>query len=345
MARGSGLALGASVLALTFVAAAQQTPSTTNISSGVKSTTDAAQTVNPMGTTGVKDPNASTTQTTVPTTDNTNAGDIHLGAGDLIKVDVYGAPELTAEARIANNGDLSMPLIGQVHLAGLTLEGAQAAIAERYMKGGFVNNPQVTVFVKEYATQGVAVFGEVHKPGIYPLLGPHRLFDVLSIAGGLTDKAGRDISITHRDKPKEPVKVEFSRDPSKSAEANIDLLPGDTVLVSKAGVIYVVGDVGQPSGFLLDKNDSMTVLQAIALAQGVKPTAQLAHARIIRRGQAGALTEVPINLKDILAAKAPDLVLQPDDIVFVPNSAAKGAMRRSLEAIVQTAVGVAIYRP
>ena len=345
MARGSGLALGASLLALTLVAAAQQTPSTTNISSGVKSTTDAAQTVNPMGTTSVKDPNASTTQTTTPTVDTTKADEIQLGAGDLVKVDLYGAPELTTEARIANNGDLSMPLIGAVHLAGLTVEGAQAAIAERYAKGGFLNSPQVTVFVKEYATQGVAIFGEVQHPGIYPLLGPHRLFDVLSIAGGLTDKAGRDISITHRDKPKEPVTVEFSRDPSKSAEANIDLLPGDTVLVSKAGVIYVVGDVGQPSGFLLDKNDNMTVLQAIALAQGVKPTAQIAHARIIRRGQGGALTEVPINLKDILAAKAPDLQLQPDDIVFVPNSAAKSAMRRSLEAIVQTAVGVAIYRP
>src|SRR5579859_4122776 len=151
MSRSSGLALVASLLAFALAAAAQQTPT------GVKSTTDAAQTVNPMGTTTVKDPNASTPTTTTPTTDTVNAGEIRLGAGDLVKVDVYGAPELTAEARIANNGDLSMPLIGQVHLAGLTLEGAQAAIAERYVKGGFLNNPQVTLFVKEYATQGVAV--------------------------------------------------------------------------------------------------------------------------------------------------------------------------------------------
>jgi polysaccharide biosynthesis/export protein len=296
------------------------------------------------------------TETTPPTSEakavtptnvsDTNvASDIHLGPGDLVKVDVYGAPELTTEARISNGGDLSLPLVGAVHLAGASTEEAQRAIAECYVKGGFLNNPQVTVFVKEYATQGVSVFGEVHKPGIYPLLGPHRLFDVLSVAGGLTDKAGRDITISHRNKPNESTTVEFSRDPSKSIQANVELKPGDTVLVSKAGVVYVVGDVGQPSGFLLDKNDSMTVLQAIALAQGVKPTAQLTKAKIIRRGQDGKMTEISINLKDVLANKAPNPELQADDVVFVPNSAAKSAARRSMEAIVQTAVGLAIYRP
>ncbi len=277
--------------------------------------------------------------------DTNPVSDIHLGPGDLVKVDVYGAPELTTEARVSNSGDLSLPLVGAVHVAGATTDDAQRTIAERYVKGGFLNNPQVTVFVKEYATQGVTVFGEVQKPGIYPLLGPRRLFDALSAAGGLTDKAGRFITITHRQKPTEPITVEFSRDPGKSVQANVELQPGDTVLVSKAGVVYVVGDVGQPSGFLLDKNDSMTVLQAIALAQGLKPTAQKAKAKIIRRGQDGKSVELSINLNDILANKAPNPELQADDIVFVPNSAAKSAARRSVDAIIQTAVGVAIYRP
>jgi polysaccharide biosynthesis/export protein len=337
MSRSLGPASLVFALVVGISLVAQQPPNTTSTP-----VTGGVQTVGPTGITPVKDTN---TATQTPTSDTVNAGEIHLGAGDLVKVELYGAPELATEARISNSGDLSLPLIGQVHLAGLSLEGAQGAIAERYSKGGFINNPQVTLFVKEYATQGVAIFGEVQKPGIYALIGPHRLFDAISMAGGLTEKAGRIITVTHRDRPKEPVTVEFSRDPNKSVDSNIDLTPGDTILVSKAGVVYVVGDVGQPSGFLLDKNDSLTVLQAIALAQGVKPTAQLTHARLIRRGTNGAPVEVPINLRDILAAKAPDVQLQADDIVFVPSSMAKGAMRRSMEAIIQTAVGVAIFRP
>jgi polysaccharide export outer membrane protein len=116
---------------------------------------------------------------------------VQLGAGDLVEVTVYSVPELATKARVSNDGDLYLPLIDYVHVAGLSLQEAQKLIEKRLDDGGFVRNPHVTIFVNEYASQGVTLLGEVGKPGIYPVLGDRRLFDLFSAAGGLTDKASR----------------------------------------------------------------------------------------------------------------------------------------------------------
>ena len=205
-------------------------------------------------------------------------------------------------------------------------------------------HPEVSVFEKEYATQGVSVLGEVQKPGVYPLLGPHHLFDVLSLAGGMTPKAGSDVTITHRDQPDQPHIVTLAGDVAKSSTANVEILPGDTVAVSLAGIVYIVGDVKSPAGVVMPNGSEMTVVKAIAMAGGTNPSAALNGGKIIRRTPQGP-QEIPIQLKQILAAKAIDPKLEPEDIVFVPTSAAKSAAKRGLEAIVQTAVGVAIYHP
>jgi len=126
-------------------------------------------------------------------------------------------------------------------------------------------------------------------------------------------------------------------------ENNVPVKPGDTIVVSKAGVVYVVGDVRQPGGFVMENGNDITVLKAIALAQGTNPNAGLSAARLIRNTPEGP-KDVPLSLKKILTAKAPDLQLQPDDIVFVPSSAGKGAAKRGAEAILQMATGVAIWR-
>jgi len=149
--------------------------------------------------------------------------------------------------------------------------------------------------------------------------------------------------ITHRDRPGEPETVTLGYDAKNSPQANVALQPGDTVVVSKAGMVYVVGDVGLPTGVVME-NSGLTVLEAIAMAQGTKPTAALDKAKLIRKSPNGQ-EEIPLPLKKILSAKAPDVKLQPDDIVFVPSSTAKSVGKRSLEAIVQAATGVAIYRP
>ena len=267
-----------------------------------------------------------------------------IGAGDLLKVGVLGAPESDQEVRVDADGNVALNFIGSVHVAGLTPEQAQAIITKKLVAGGFFTDPQVSVFAKEYATQGVSVLGEVQKPNVYPLLGSRRLFDVLSVAGGTTPKAGQVITITHRDHPRELRTVLLSNDPAKSAEANVEVFPGDTIVVSKAGIVYVVGDVHKPSGVVMENGTQMTVLQAIAMAEGTNPTAALNAARLIRKTPTGP-QEMPLELKKILAAKSPDIHLQAEDIIFVPNNAAKTAGKRGLEAIIQAATGLAIYHP
>lgn len=266
-----------------------------------------------------------------------------IGAGDLLEVSVYGAADFAKQVRVADTGDISLPLIGAVHVAGLTIQQAEHLVEQRLSDGGFFTNPQVSVLEKEYATQGISVLGEVQKPGIYPLLGQHRLFDAVSAAGGLTPKAGNTIMVSRRNNPGEAQTVLLPPNQTFPPDINIPVFPGDTVVISKAGIVYVVGDVRMPGGFVME-NSRMSVLQAIAMAQGTNVTAKLDKTMLIRKSTTGP-EQTPIPLKNILAAKAPDIPLQADDVVFVPRSAGKAAARRTLDAIVQAATGAAIYRP
>jgi polysaccharide biosynthesis/export protein len=324
------LALFTFTLSMSLAARSQTTPSTTGKSVTNLATAEAAVSANsaaPSGTSAPAQKNPS-----VPT----------IAAGDLLKVSVLGAPESDQEVRVAADGNIFLNFVGAVPVAGLTTTQAQTVITKKLVAGGFFTDPQVSVFAKEYATQGVSVLGQVQKPGVYPLLGKRSLFDVLSLAGGTTEKAGKLVSITHRDDPQKPTTVALSNDAAESVHSNVEVFPGDTVVVSTAGVVYVVGDVVKPSGMTMG-NAGMTVLQAIAVAAGTSPTAASNKSKLIRIGPDGQRQEIPLPLKDMLASKAPDVRLQAEDIIFVPNSAAKSAGRRTLEAIVQSATGLAIY--
>ena len=195
--------------------------------------------------------------------------------------------------------------------------------------------------MKEYATSGIAVLGEVQKPGIYPLPGHRTLLDAISAAGGMGPKAGKTVSITHRGQPDSPEILQVVSG-DRQTMTNKTINPGDTIVVSKAGMVYVVGDVKEPTGIIMD-NPHLTILQAVAMAHGTNSTAAMGSARLIRKASTSSPQEIPIPLNDILSAKAPDLELQPDDVLFVPNSVAKSVTRRTLDAVLQTAVGVAIY--
>jgi len=267
-----------------------------------------------------------------------------IGVGDLLRVGVLGAPEFDQESRVDGDGNLPVAMIGPTHVAGLTTQEASQVIRKKLMDGGFFADPQVTLFVKEYITQGVSVLGEVKNPGIYPLLGPRRLFDVISMAGGTSEKAGETINITHRTSPDKVQSVTMSRDTSEFAQNNVQIQPGDTVMVSKAGVIYVVGDVKKPSGVVMESGTNISVLQAIAMAEGPNTTANLKSAKIIRRTKGQQPQEIPIDLKKIMSAKVQDVQLQPEDIVFVPSSTSKTVGVRTLDSIVRVATGVAVYR-
>jgi polysaccharide export outer membrane protein len=263
-----------------------------------------------------------------------------LGPGDLIEVSVYNVPELATKARISSSGDVYLPLIDYVHVDGLTQEEAQTLIEKRLSDGGFVRSPHVTIFVDEASSQGVTIIGEVGKPGIYPDVSDHKLYEVISQAGGFSASASRKIAVIRRNQP-EPIRINLPRNLADDLSGNIDILPGDTISVPRAPIIYVVGDVGRPSGLLVD-NGSLTVLQALALAGGTNRTAKMGGARIIRKTPAG-MTETNVQLKKMLEAKVPDVTLQGDDILFVPVSAGKLVASRTIEVALTMATAVSIY--
>ena len=266
---------------------------------------------------------------------------VTLGAGDLIEVSVYNVPELASKVRVSNSGDIYLPLIDYVHVEGLTQEEAQAVIEKRLADGGFVRNPHVTIFVTEFNSQGVTILGEVGKPGIYPDIGDHRLYQVVSQAGGFTLNASRKIAILRRNES-EPIRVTLPRNLADDLAGNVLIMPGDTITVPRAPIIYVVGDVGRPSGLLVD-NGSLTVLQALALAGGTNKTAKLGGAKILRKAPDGGVTETKVEIKKMLEAKAPDVQLQGDDILFVPISGRKIVMARTFEATMTMATAMALY--
>lgn len=261
-----------------------------------------------------------------------------IGPGDLLEISVFGAPESLKQVRVGTDGTVTYPFAGNIKVAEMTVRQAEAALGKKLQEGGYYNNPTVSVLVKEFATQGISVLGEVQKPGIYPLMGPRQLYDAISAAGGLTPKAGRTATVTHRGRADQAQSVPLNEDPN----SNVPVYPGDTVMVSKAGIVYVVGNVHQPGGFVME-NPDLSVLQAVALAQGIMPDSSPNNAKLIRKGPNGQ-QEIPIKLKDVLASKAPDVKLQADDILFVPASPGASAAKRGLQAALQTLTGIAIYR-
>jgi polysaccharide biosynthesis/export protein len=281
-----------------------------------------------------------TIQTAEKTADSNTIPIIKLGPGDLFEVNVYNVPELTSKVRVSNSGDVYLPLIDYVHVEGLTQEEAQTLIEKRLSDGGFVRNPHVTIFVDEATSQGVTVIGEVQRPGIYPDVADHKLYEIVSEAGGFTSAASRKISILHRTET-QPQKLELPRNLADDMSGNVEIMPGDTITVPRAPIIYVVGDVGRPSGLLVD-NGQLTVLQALALAGGTNHTAKLGGARIIRKGPNG-MTETPVLIKKMLEAKIPDVPLQADDILFVPVSGAKVFAGRTFDVAMTAATAVSIY--
>jgi len=265
---------------------------------------------------------------------------VKLGPGDLIDVNVYNVPELNTKVRVGNGGEVYLPLIDYVHVEGLTQEEAQELIEKRLSDGGFVRSPHVSIFVDDASSQGVTVIGEVQKPGIYPDVADRKLYEVVSEAGGFTASASRKIAILRRNQP-EPIRVDLPRDLADDAKGNVAIMPGDTITVPRAPIIYVVGDVARPSGLLVD-NGTLTVLQALALVGGTNHTAKLGGARVIRKTPAG-MTETKLEIKKMLEAKIPDVTLHADDILFVPISGVRVFAGRTFEAAMAAATAVTVY--
>ena len=266
-----------------------------------------------------------------------------IGPGDLVSVHVFREPDLDGRLRVKDAGTIALPLVGSVAVAGLAPADAAARIAERYSTGGFLNHPQVSVLIEESATQQVAVLGEVAHPGTVPLASPRSLLDVLAQAGGLLKTADRHVTI--RRPSGAPVTVLVPNDAAADlASARILVSPGDTVIVPRAGIVYVLGDVGRPGGYLMQDDAQLSLLQALALASGATRTASENSARLIRKHN-GVTTEQTLHLKAMEHGKQPDLALQNDDIVYIPFSFTKNLAlgASSIAASASSAIVYAAY--
>jgi polysaccharide biosynthesis/export protein len=266
-----------------------------------------------------------------------------IGPGDMLEVTEAHSPEMRAAVRVSEAGAVILPLAGELQLGGMDERTAAHAIESALLQRGMLLHPQVTVLVTAYAGQDVSVLGEVARPGVYSYTVHHRLLDLISEASGLSQNAGRLVTVTHRNDPQGAVVVVLdSSGKDNEADHNPELLAGDTVQVSRSGLVYVVGDVIRPGGFPVDPVQTTTVLQAVSLAWGPAQNAALKKAVLIR-AQAGGRTVTTLNLKRMLRGLDPDVPVRDRDILFVPDSMAKNLWNRSMESVIQSAAGVSIY--
>jgi polysaccharide export outer membrane protein len=282
-----------------------------------------------------------------------------LGSGDQIALVVPALAQdfISKTFRIERSGDVALPVVGTLHAGGRTVQAVQDEVKQRL--SSILQNPDVVITVSEFASQPVSVLGAVTLPGIRQLQGRKTLFEVLSLSGGLRSDAGNIVEIT-RDLKMGPIPVanatpsstgQFSvatvklKNVMNASAENIVVLPGDTVFVPKADLVYAVGYVTKPGGYTIGEDGILSALQMVSLAGGVQRTAAMDKAKILRLvpGSGASRTEIPVDIKRLMAGKLPDIPLQPNDILFIPNSSAKSAGFRTIEAVVSVAMGLAIY--
>lgn len=313
-------------------------------------------------------------QTTSPTADNpadsldtspTIGGrlgpDYILGSEDVLEISVLDVPELKETARVDNDGVIVVKLLGRVKAAGLTTRQLQAELEKEWGKN-YLQDPVVTVFIKEFHACPVSVIGAVEKPGVYEVPARRTLIEVLSMAGGLAKRssgaAGRYVVVTRkagfqdlpdvrglRELAPGQVQIDLRQLMLSHDDAlNIEIKPFDVVAVGRAGVVYVVGEVRKPGGFILEDRDSVTVLQALAMAEGFGLNPNKKAGRIVRRGENGSISDIPVDLGKVMQGKADDIVLAANDILIVPDSTGKYIGKRGVETAITTITGIAIWR-
>jgi uncharacterized protein involved in exopolysaccharide biosynthesis/protein involved in polysaccharide export with SLBB domain len=266
-----------------------------------------------------------------------------IGPGDMLDISESHTPEFHSSVRVSDAGTVTLPMVAEVHIGGMNELAAAHAIEAALLDKGMLLHPLVSVLVLSYAGQDVSVLGEVAHPGVYPYTVHHRLLDLISAASGLGPNAGRLVNIYHASDPKTPHAVVL--DPSGTdtvGDHNPVLSPGDTVQVSRAGLVYVVGDVIRPGGFAVDPVQGLTVVQALSLAWGPSMNASTGKAILIRE-QKGGRTLTTLNLRRMLHGQDPDELVRDRDIIYVPDSVGRNLWNRTMESAIQSTIGVTIY--
>jgi polysaccharide export outer membrane protein len=266
-----------------------------------------------------------------------------IGAGDLVHIVVFDTPEMEQHVRVTDAGTVPLMFVGEIKIAGQTPSQASLTINRTLIEKHVMRHPCINLSVDQYATQNISVMGQVVNPGAYPISTPRSIVDVLSLAGGLTDIADRHITVQHHGDENQQTTYYFSNDPAQAFKNKIMLNPGDTVIVPKAPIVYVLGDVGRPGGFPVNTNDSqMTVLQAVAMAGAANKTAIRSKVRLLRHSSEGR-HEMLLSLAKMEKGEVPDMALEPDDIIYVPFSYMKNIAVNG-SSIAASATSAAIYR-
>jgi polysaccharide export outer membrane protein len=266
-----------------------------------------------------------------------------IAPGFLLQMEIYNTPEMDTTLRVDANGRVSVPLIGPVSIAGDTLLQAQDAIARALVDGEILKAPQITLNVLQYASGNVTVLGEVASPGRSPLLAPRTLAEVLAQAGGETFSAGGDIDVHHTSGTGQVTEQHVHYSPTQSSNPINQAIvsPGDTVIVHRAGAVYVLGGVTRPGAYLMVDGGSLNLLQAISLAQGTILRASVGEVQILRPNGEG-YTRMQVPLKNMQKGKVNPTRLQVNDIVYVPISGVKSVFMDGASLMGAAATG-AIY--
>jgi polysaccharide export outer membrane protein len=267
-----------------------------------------------------------------------------IGPDDVLSITVLQAPELNASVRVPENGQISLPLIGEVLAAKLTPRELELQIQEQ-LGARFIRDPHVTVLATEIRSYGVSVVGAVRRPGVLQVRATTSLLEVLSLAGGLAEEAGDSVIVLRKEAGTgSPTSIGIRLKALLGADdsANIPVRPGDIVNVQTAHLVYVMGAVNKPGAFAVRGSDGLTVLRALAYGEGVTALAKRSDAMVLRTSADGQRIEVPVDLESILKGRSPDVALQAQDILFVPVSGAKVASRATLEFLARVATRAVI---
>jgi polysaccharide biosynthesis/export protein len=250
---------------------------------------------------------------------------LKLAPGFLLNIDVYGEPELSGNVRIDNDGNITFPFLGTMHVSGDTVPQAQEKVQKRFRDQEILTNPQITINVEQFAATSVMVLGEVQVPGRVELLVPHALLDVIGMAGGETALAGKVIEVKHSDASPGNT-YQYSRNSNGETIRSVMVRPGDTVIVKRAGVVYVLGAVNRPGGYVMQEDGELNVVQAISLAQGLAMQAKTSGLRVVKHGEDGQVTEIPVSYKRMTEGKEAPMQLNAEDIVYCPVSKTKAVL-------------------
>jgi len=266
-----------------------------------------------------------------------------LATGSMIDIRVFEEPDIDGSYRVDARGNISIPLAGDVHIESLTLREAETAIGNKLVAEEILKAPHVVVNVDEYGAQNIVVLGEVNAPGRYPVLEPRKLIDVLAQAGGQTQLAGNEIVLHRAGKPDDAIEtIHYKRAVNDPIALNTLIGPGDSILVKRAGIVYVLGSVLRPGGYLMQESGDLDVGQAIALALGTTPEAAVTRVRILRKNADGSVSEIQAKYSKFAEGKAFPVPLQAEDVVYVPNNKIKSAFINARN-VVGSAASATIY--